>query len=111
MGIVPIAIRWSSMVWGTAGGHHGAVPWFQPVPKQLNPLHDQQTLGFAMPKPYPTPVLNILHVLREESVQAARASTPKCAGCSDQVGTKVGTPGNTHCTDIITAGATGLTRS
>jgi len=46
-------------------------PWFQPVPKQLNPLHDQQTLGLSMPKPYPRPMC-----------QAARFWRDKCAVCT-----------------------------
>lgn len=44
-----------------------------------------------MPKPYPGADLCTLLVFREESVQDARVKVSKCAGCSDQVGTKIRT--------------------
>ena len=51
-----------------------------------------RVFGLSMPKPYPGLKVCNLHVFRGENVQAAHAQVPKCAGCTDQVGTKVCTP-------------------
>ena len=44
-----------------------------------------------MPRPYSGPKCDNL-VFRELDVQAARETVPGCAGCSNQIGTKVRTP-------------------
>ena len=62
-------------------------PWFQPVPKQLNPLHDQQTLGLSMPKPYPRPMCQAARFWRDKC--AVCLGRTKCAGCTEQGGTKL----------------------
>jgi hypothetical protein len=40
-------------------------------------VDDQANVRLIDPKALPTPVLNILHAFRGESVQTARANTPK----------------------------------
>jgi hypothetical protein len=55
------------------------------------PSFPHHTSGLSMPKPYWGAIVRKLLVFRGKDVQDARGKTLKCAGRTDQVGTKVRT--------------------